>query len=723
MAAIKFTLSEIFDSNFETAGTEVRLDRITIPIIQRDYAQGRKDPDINRVRTKFLDSCYNALMYEPITLDFIYGDLDESGIMTPLDGQQRLTTLFLLHWYAAKKEDINSIDYDFLRRFSYETRYSARDFTQRLIDYTPIFEGGLAEEIIDQSWFPLDWKKDSTISSMLVVLDDIANKFKNVPSMWSKLTNNKAISFYFLPIRDMGLTDELYIKMNSRGRPLTQFEHFKAELESELKKADIDLAKRIIYKFDQDWNNMIWSYRDDSELPDDKFLNYFRFICDVISYKRGETLQGKSRDEFDLLKQFFSFGRESFVDNVLLLESYYDCWKDLPNGEVTSEFFEVFLTKNQSPSKVKVESRYDKDVFGGCLKNNINNLNTRNRQFPLNRMILLYAFVVFLQEKNNISYDDFSRRLRIVNNLIQNSDDEISDSEQRSSGNRMPAILHQVDNIILKGEVELSITNGFNKNQYEEEAEKIQWLIEHSDKTEQLFRLEDHELLNGQISVVGLENYHHFERFHSLFSCDWDNVDCALMTIGYYGQEENSWRSQLGSAEMSKAWSNLFHKSSSKGFERTKNVLNELLSLSEVIDDNLLINLKEEYLLNCEHESTYDWRYYYLKYKVFRPGSYGKYHFPENMKNPYRLGILLTQSKFSQSSYQPFLKIVDSERLSRDHNGHRIILNNQYITCENDGYYIYDELTKEVVEKVLINQNDENIDTENRIEKMLVASF
>jgi hypothetical protein len=68
---------------------------------------------------------------------------------------------------------------------------------------------------------------------------------------------DKAITFYFLPIKDMGLTDELYIKMNSRGKPLTQFEHFKAELERELRKIDEPTAKRIIKKIDLDWTDML----------------------------------------------------------------------------------------------------------------------------------------------------------------------------------------------------------------------------------------------------------------------------------------------------------------------------------------------------------------------------------------------------------------------------------------------------------------------------------
>ena len=44
----------------------------------------------------------------------------------------------------------------------------------------------------------------------------------------------------------MGLTDELYIKMNSRGKPLTQFEHFKAELERKIRRIDENLANRIM---------------------------------------------------------------------------------------------------------------------------------------------------------------------------------------------------------------------------------------------------------------------------------------------------------------------------------------------------------------------------------------------------------------------------------------------------------------------------------------------
>ena len=261
MSTTLHSFMDIFDTSFSDGKDSVKLQKIIIPIIQRDYAQGRKTPDIARVRQRFLESLHEAIEKKPMTLDFVYGDIDENGTMTPLDGQQRLTTLFLLHWYAAKKEQIPDEECAFLKNFGYETRYSARNFCKDLTAFIPSFSQPISEEIIDQAWFPLEWKKDPTISSMLVMIDAIHEKFASVDRLWDKLKNG-AITFYFLPIRDMGLTDELYIKMNSRGKPLTRFEHFKAELERSLHAMDEAAAKRIIRKIDLDWTDLLWKYRD-----------------------------------------------------------------------------------------------------------------------------------------------------------------------------------------------------------------------------------------------------------------------------------------------------------------------------------------------------------------------------------------------------------------------------------------------------------------------------
>ena len=148
MSTALHTFVDIFSSDFPVDGENVQLNKIVIPIIQRDYAQGRRDSNVERIRLRFLDSLKNAITNKPITLDFVYGDIDPNGVMTPLDGQQRLTTLFLLHWYAAKRENIAKDEYGFLSNFSYETRYSARDFCDLLVNkYTPSFKHVISEEI------------------------------------------------------------------------------------------------------------------------------------------------------------------------------------------------------------------------------------------------------------------------------------------------------------------------------------------------------------------------------------------------------------------------------------------------------------------------------------------------------------------------------------------------------------------------------------------------
>ena len=79
--------------------------KIEIPIIQRDYAQGRNDDKTKIIRNGFLSSLIDTLENKKtLELDFVYGNVNEE-VLQPLDGQQRLTTLFLLHWYLYLKTD------------------------------------------------------------------------------------------------------------------------------------------------------------------------------------------------------------------------------------------------------------------------------------------------------------------------------------------------------------------------------------------------------------------------------------------------------------------------------------------------------------------------------------------------------------------------------------------------------------------------------------------
>lgn len=729
MASEPYSFLDIFNYKYLDNGVEKTLEKIVIPMIQRDYAQGRSGARIAKIRSRFLNSLFDAVNGHPLVLDFVYGGL-EDGIMTPLDGQQRLTTLFLLHWYAAAKN--GQAGRAFLGKFSYETRESARDFCQRLIAFTPSFDKPISEDIVNQCWFPLSWKKDPTVRSMLTMLDAIDEKFRSVDDLYEKLAGG-AIKFYFLPIKDMGLTDELYIKMNSRGKPLTTFEHFKAEFERELKKVDQDLATRmmqkidgadlatpIIQKIDGAWTDLLWPYRDNNHLIDGAFLCYFKFICDIIRWQPGEATPGKSYDEFDLIDECFSAQNPRILDNIHLLKSYFDCWRR-HNPE---DFFSSFISKTgiHESGKIKVESPID--LFGDCL-NRYGNLNedTGNRSFPLGRMVLLYACLIYL---NSPSVDEgqFKRRIRIVNNLINNSSDELSD---RSSGNRMQTILSETKNIILNGEIGKEARPNFNSYQLEEEREKIAWVDLHPDLSEALFELEDHEMLYGQISILGLEHPNLFGRFKELFACQWDLVNQALLTLGDYGQIYGGRRLQLGAKTTRSAWQALFHNSKMQGMENTKKCLVGLLSIDGPITDDVLSRMAADYLAKCEDGHRFDWRYYYIKYPdEFRPDRYGLYYLEQfNDELRYDMEVIYTRRQLSTRSYQPYLAVAAGSKgeLASEEYGRCLLKNGKKIYCRNDGFHVFDEDNHEVYFLEIPQEN--GIDTENRIEilKSYLASL
>ena len=135
--------------------------QIEIPIIQRDYAQGRNNSKAADVRKSFVDNMIKAVKEDkPLFFDFVYGRVDNNKFI-PFDGQQRLTTLFLFHKYVFEKcqsgPDCNHKDNcscrDILGRFSYATRQSSREFCDKLVQEKIISDNSLTDNIKNQSWF------------------------------------------------------------------------------------------------------------------------------------------------------------------------------------------------------------------------------------------------------------------------------------------------------------------------------------------------------------------------------------------------------------------------------------------------------------------------------------------------------------------------------------------------------------------------------------------
>ena len=218
-------------------------------------------------------------------------------------------------------------------------------------------------------------------------------------------------------------------------------------------------------------------------------------------------------------------------------------------------------------------------------------------------------------------------------------------SEQRTSGNRMPSILRQVDSIIICGIIDGKIENNFNLYQLSEERIKLEWGENNPNLLEELFAVEDHELLYGQIGILGLEHPEYFNAFQELFKCNKDLIDCAMLSVGDYTQtDRNGWRYQIGSKCISKAWVNLFHKGAASGYDKTQDILLKLLEKLDFCTNDALQEIIDDYLSECEKKSVFDWRYYYIKYAdAFRMGRYGKIHWADKENAPYEMLMIYAE--------------------------------------------------------------------------------
>ena len=635
----EFTFQNLFGEHTKEDGTKFTISQIEIPIIQRDYAQGRQNVAVKRVRERFLDNIHNSIKeHRRLTLDFVYGEVGAKGKFTPLDGQQRLTTLFLLHWYASKKEDISDAECHFLGNFSYYTRPSSADFCNKLTAFKPSFAGLVSNEIKDQPWFQYQWSNDPTISGMLVMIDAIHERFKDVSGLWQALVVEKLVSFNFLDINDMGLTDDLYIKMNSRGKPLTPFEHFKAEFETLVEKVDPEIANEFSHKFDLDWADMLFPYRGENNIVDDEFMRYFFFVSDLLCYQQDKPLE---KDEFILAKTLYGPGNPKAVDNLRFLKNAFDCWC----GFDIAGFFGRHFSNNQYQSGRTKIFQDNPDIFKQCCDDYgtyADSVN-RNRKFPLNMTLLLYAVMVYQQNKQAIPENDFQRRIRIVRNLIWNSRSEI-----RADAQRMTALLAETRDIILTGAIPEK--GAYNQKQREEERAKLDWLAQNPQHEDELFHLEDHPLLYGCIAAVGLDHPDNFPKFRSLFNnCDWELISRALLTIGDYSQRLD-WRWQLGTKNDS-TWRDLFHPSNQReGFENTKATLNGLLDKLSVINNDSLKEIIDTFLNDASTPKT--WRYYFVNYPIMLSDTYGMYYSYDD--GPYHTLKMNTSERLSGRHWNVF---------------------------------------------------------------------
>lgn len=493
--------------------------KVEIPIIQRDYAQGR----VAEVRDTFLQALHDYLEKgEPFRdLDFVYGSVTTNtcgrDTFTPLDGQQRLTTLFLLHWYLAQincqgESFRQELSTDGISYFTYETRSSSREFCNALvtndIDFSALLMESsiecLSKTIKDRAWFYLSWESDPTISSMLMMLDAIHSQFSGNADYFDKLIDreNPVITFRFLNLAEFKLTDDLYIKMNARGKPLTNFENFKARLEKTIKSftgewpeyrlsfkdAPVSGYDYFIHKIDTDWADLFWRYRNvasQDETYDDELMNFIA-LCAANFLLLQDT-----EDSYSLKKRLFGLGGR--VKRLSFLE--YEQYRFLPQALIIELITQLDLLHGNvnacsGIAKYLDSNRYydEEVVFEKIIAN----------RSSLPEKLRFHAF--YTGVANGKAGAELLSWMRVVFNLTENTIINSVDDYHRA----LQAIsdMAQMDGTILNQLIQNVSVKGFLAAQVFEEKLKAHLLMKSPEWEVAIVELEKHKFFKGQIGFV-----------------------------------------------------------------------------------------------------------------------------------------------------------------------------------------------------------------------------
>ena len=601
---------------------------IIIPIIQRDYVQGRIDDNVNQIRENLLEDIKNSIHNnEPMEFDFIYGSTDEDNNLSLLDGQQRMTTLFLLYWYFATKENkLNDEVKNMLKKFSYKNRVSTRDFCKNLLDNDIVIkkDEDISKIIKNKTWFFFEWEKDPTVKNMLNMLDCINNKMYNEEA-FDKLTNdeNNLITFYFRPLDKFNLTDDLYIKMNSRGKKLTNFEIFKSKIIEIMKKYNQDdLLEIFKNNIDSKWTDLFWEYRYKEKNNIDKpFIRFIYFITEMIYAIKIDATTEKDQNQ----SSPFIYNGQDVVLNVNLIDEIY---KDKNNTKLLIDILNIWNTKEEIDNDFNNTfcAKYTKDKV--CLYDEEINLFERciyGNKFELREKQILFAFILRKLKFNEIDSTmcDF---IRIVRNILE-SCRWFSRPQETYVNNirffRIKEIFTFFEFIIDEKNIYKKLSQedipeiGFIKSGITSEKRKAKMIIQNENLKDIIFKCEDTNATRGMINnFVDIieKNPTEVNEFIEIFENSTYYVDIyrILLLFENYGIDAGS-KDFYGDGT---SMYNVITFEPQSEISRVKIALdkffNEYLKYKTESIEETLNNIIENNLSNLGKEN---WRYYLAKYK------------------------------------------------------------------------------------------------------------
>lgn len=503
---------------------------IYVPEFQRNYLQGDdSNESIKYKRDRLLDDIFDCIKSQSKSIDlgFIYGRVEKSykdKLFYPYGGQQRLTTLYFLHlliyFKFNKYDEINSIK----EKLSYQTRISTNRFIESFLswildskekdniynDFWNKDGKDLKGFIMSQDWFMMtEWNYDVSIINMLSIIVEISGRIKKnlgdktgIDNFIDKYENNP-FQFDFIYVDDISKSDDLYIKINARGKALSPFENLKSDIDKYWDDEDKT-------KLDAEWTEFVWNQLDENDKNKEKsFDNSFYNLLSNIFYLQYLVGLDQNNINDKILIEIENKYKKGIVDKEWITPKL--CC-DSPY-QMISSFLDAMIGPFKSIKGEQIES-VNRKIFGlGDYQNN--NGQNKMERADLFEVFVYYYSVSSLFTKNDMEFTDKRNLLNeietVTNRIIENQRPYLDSPTNLVKALKSVKVL--IDNSIESHGVYkffLSINNdkkelirdGLMKEQVEEEILKAK-LIDKDSRYVALFNKAYSELKNkGQLGFI-----------------------------------------------------------------------------------------------------------------------------------------------------------------------------------------------------------------------------
>lgn len=573
--------------------------RIIIPDMQREYCWGETLSPLNNktLIQNFLEDLIesNEKDNKKVQLGLIYAYQSPKNEYQLCDGQQRITTLYLLLGYYyhisnnsnLKKElkeflilDANQNQNSYDIRLQYAIRESTLFFLRDLINNFFLQEknihiDSLSKYIKRSDWYFEEYNLDPSIQNILIALDIFNSQKQKFNDSFAQFLLNKITMLYF----DMGnRTDgeEQFVILNTTGEPLTQTENLKplflGDLDDSVKKNDGKTRLRYYADLWEKWELFFWNNRNEHKTADIGLKEFFRWVFIIESTSINDKLES-GQEELNSAQIALSGGVFDLLslglNKIKLLNKINDYFESL------RELYKDFDIKSRFLFKGELSQIAHFELLPLLSFIKEFNISVRSENFKR-----LKQFLKSRAKDENVRKASITagiRTIQIVKAMSQSNVPDISDYSNYESvtsstilGNNEKLKFDIYSNYDNRIEIEEEIWNAEDLKTSEGNVEYIFEALAITDYTEF-----DLELFSKVFKIVKLS-----------FEKPTDLLRRALLTFGhYYVNDGNStnlraWRYCLG--EKSSFFNEIFRKEKN---EQQKNTLIQFIKDTTSIEE------------------------------------------------------------------------------------------------------------------------------------------